>query len=326
MWQTLRTRVKEGVPLPRTIILSAKYGIIGPKKLIEPYNQVIDAERRDHFLQPAELDKLVAELQALLKGDPKIRDVQIAGGEHYRAVMRAVVQRVIAGGDLIEAGASVRETTGRGIGDHRAALNAYLTGFLGKPPAAPTGPAPDMQRTPAAERAAAIDSRALDEWEVVKEGPTDEEIEAAGRAVKPGMFMHMAYGFGVNHEVVAVVTHETHANDPRYAPAEEIFTQLHTRDPARGARAKLSYHGVFLRDGKLYETTPDWGFGTEEAGQNYQRVYVLDGPMDLSRKQTEEAPEPAEPAAPVRASRETIELRKRVVAVGKLIDCLKGKT
>lgn len=107
-----------------------------------------------------------------------------------------------------------------------------------------------------------------DNWETTEGDPTEAEIKAASDAVKPGMYVQTKYGYMAPQQVVNVV-HEKGEWD------DAASTQIQTKNLHRPRKnAPLSSHGVFLRDGKLYEDTPETDDIDDANG--YQRVYVLD--------------------------------------------------
>jgi hypothetical protein len=127
MWQTLNTHIGAKAK-PQMVILSAEHGFIDPDDKIDPYERLMDAKRADELLKDPQ--ELVDAVLDSIDPDVKIKDVQIVGGAEYRKVMKEVVSRLIASGQ-IASDASVNETTG-GIGEQRKQLGTYLKDLAGQ--------------------------------------------------------------------------------------------------------------------------------------------------------------------------------------------------
>lgn len=111
MYSSFRAHVK---PLysPAVIILSASYGFISPTKIISPYDLMMTGVRADEMI--ADLPNFMRDLS----WPDDIADVFLAGGKHYRRVMRAALS-------VVAPNAIVLECSG-GIGVQRSQLGRYL--------------------------------------------------------------------------------------------------------------------------------------------------------------------------------------------------------
>jgi|GEM_PF-4670401 len=137
LWNTYRKALGAQSP-PRLFILSAKHGFVRPDQVIEPYDQLMTAERADELVASIASGELPVGLLAAMP-----RDIQIVGGEHYRRVMRAAVAKAIEDGAIPE-DASVREFIG-GTGEMNRAIKQYVAGLPAdgdQAAAAPPAPRP----------------------------------------------------------------------------------------------------------------------------------------------------------------------------------------
>jgi hypothetical protein len=123
MYSTFRANVKRDAR-PHVVILSAQHGFIPGDEVIAPYEQRLTPERANEML---------AKLDAFIHGQipSGSRKVLLAGGQEYRRVMRAAVQRQLERGRLATS-VKVSETSG-GIGYQRQQLGAFLRGLLPGP-------------------------------------------------------------------------------------------------------------------------------------------------------------------------------------------------
>jgi hypothetical protein len=122
MYSTFRANVKREAR-PHVVILSALHGFIPGDQVIAPYEQRLTPERANEML-----DKLDDFMRGTIPAGS--RKVLLAGGEEYRRVMRAAVERQRARGEL--GGVKVTETSG-GIGYQRQQLGAFLRGLVPGP-------------------------------------------------------------------------------------------------------------------------------------------------------------------------------------------------
>ncbi len=116
MYSTFRAAVMPGAP-PQVVILSAKHGFLRPQDLVSPYDQ---------RMSPARAQEMLANLDKFLTLAPRsgVRQVLLAGGKPYRAVMRAALPRLIERTDF--SAVTVLETSG-GLGYQRQQLRAFLS-------------------------------------------------------------------------------------------------------------------------------------------------------------------------------------------------------
>ncbi|MBB1634957.1 hypothetical protein A9975_29380 [Cupriavidus sp. UME77] len=120
MYETFRAHVPADAQ-PQVIILSAQHGFIQPDAEIAPYDARMTADR-------AEI--MVSDLSTAMAGavwPDQVGPVFLAGGMHYRRVMRAAVERLAR---QVGAGSAptIMETSG-GIGMQRSQLGQYLDGL-----------------------------------------------------------------------------------------------------------------------------------------------------------------------------------------------------
>lgn len=120
MYETFRAHVRTDAQ-PQVIILSAQHGFIQPDAEIAPYDLRMTADRAQIML---------SDLTTAMAGaawPDQIGPVFLAGGMHYRRVMRTAVERWA---HKIGAGSAptIMETNG-GIGTQRSQLGRYLDGL-----------------------------------------------------------------------------------------------------------------------------------------------------------------------------------------------------
>jgi len=120
MFETFRAHVRADAQ-PQVIILSAQHGFIQPDAEIAPYDARMSADRAETLLSG------LSTAMAGASWPDQVGPVFLAGGMHYRRVMRAAVERwahkVGAG-----SAATIMETSG-GIGMQRSQLGQYLDGL-----------------------------------------------------------------------------------------------------------------------------------------------------------------------------------------------------
>ncbi|MDW3686159.1 hypothetical protein RA280_31350 [Cupriavidus sp. CV2] len=121
MYETFRAHVRADA-LPQVIILSAKHGFIQPDAEIVPYDLRMTSDRAQIML---------SDLSTAMAGaawPDQVGPVFLAGGMHYRRVMRAAVERWA---HKVGAGSAptIMETSG-GIGMQRSQLGQYLAGLI----------------------------------------------------------------------------------------------------------------------------------------------------------------------------------------------------
>ncbi|WP_241754831.1 DUF6884 domain-containing protein [Cupriavidus basilensis] len=125
MYETFRAHVRADAQ-PQVIILSARHGFIQPDAEIAPYDLRMTADRAQIMLSglPTAMAGAVWPYQ--------VGPVFLAGGMHYRRVMRAAVERWA---HRIGAGSAptIMETSG-GIGMQRSQLGQYLDGLTSQLP------------------------------------------------------------------------------------------------------------------------------------------------------------------------------------------------
>jgi predicted amidophosphoribosyltransferase len=131
--------------------------------------------------------------------------------------MRALVAEMVNQG-RVAPDASIRESTGRGIGDHRQQLGQYLDSF-------PAEAAPEPTLTPAQQAKA----------DLLKKGA---ELEAADRAQNPGIHTDLS---GTN--VTAVVDYYGEGRDVAHGIADDEDAQI---EVAAQAMAKFVKAGDIL--------------------------------------------------------------------------------
>lgn len=119
MYSTFRANVQEHAR-PHVVILSALHGFVPADRVIEPYEQRMNADRGEHMIQ---------DLENQLGGcwPAGINRVLLAGGSEYRHVMRAAIPTLISRGHVAQ-DATIEETAG-GIGYQRQQLSVFLRGL-----------------------------------------------------------------------------------------------------------------------------------------------------------------------------------------------------
>lgn len=117
MYQTYRAHVRAEAA-PHVVILSALHGFVTADDELAPYDLRMTAERADELLA-----HLRSRTMGRIAWPRDIGPVLLAGGAHYRRVMRAAIA-ALSDGFGIEP-ASVQETSG-GIGMQRAQLGRFL--------------------------------------------------------------------------------------------------------------------------------------------------------------------------------------------------------
>ncbi|WP_459575049.1 DUF6884 domain-containing protein [Cupriavidus sp. 8B] len=116
MYETFRAHVQADAQ-PDVIILSAQHGFIRPDAEIAPYDVRMTAERSA---------AMISDLPTAMAGaawPDQVGPVFLAGGAHYRRVMRAAVGRLANMGS--QRLPTIMETSG-GIGMQRSQLGRYL--------------------------------------------------------------------------------------------------------------------------------------------------------------------------------------------------------
>ncbi|MCY0853905.1 DUF6884 domain-containing protein [Cupriavidus sp. D39] len=122
MYETFRAHVRADAQ-PQVIILSAQHGFIQPDAEIAPYDARMTADRAETML---------SDLSTAMAGaawPDQVGLVFLAGGMHYRRVMRAAVERWAR---TVSAAPTIMETSG-GIGMQRSQLGQYLDGLTNEP-------------------------------------------------------------------------------------------------------------------------------------------------------------------------------------------------
>jgi hypothetical protein len=115
-YSTFRANV-EAHARPNVMILSALHGFVHPETVIDPYEQLMTADRAEAMLRDLP--------RYLCAGWPqRASNVLLVGGREYRRVMRAAVSHLSASG-RVTSDASIVETIG-GIGYQRSQLGGYL--------------------------------------------------------------------------------------------------------------------------------------------------------------------------------------------------------
>ena len=119
LWQSYRVAVAQLPSSPKTLVLSAEFGIIGVADPIPDYDRMLDEDRAAEIAaSPAQLDSLAAALDGAT-------DLYVTGGALYRATVGVMVRTLRDAGRL-PADLAVIATDGLGIGQQRAALHAWL--------------------------------------------------------------------------------------------------------------------------------------------------------------------------------------------------------
>ncbi|GAB7549568.1 DUF6884 domain-containing protein [Cupriavidus sp. 8B] len=120
MFETFRAHVRADAQ-PQVIILSAQHGFIQPDAEIAPYDARMTADRAETLLSG------LSTAMAGASWPDQVGPVFLAGGMHYRRVMRAAVERWAR---KVGAGSAptITETSG-GIGMQRSQLGQYLDGL-----------------------------------------------------------------------------------------------------------------------------------------------------------------------------------------------------
>lgn len=117
MWQSLRANAPEG-PLPHIVVLSALHGFISGSKIVEPY---------DKFMTPVRARELEFDLEQFIESVEWPEDatrILLAGGGHYRYLMRRMVGELIRAGKLA-GDLEISEVTG-GIGLQRSQIGKFV--------------------------------------------------------------------------------------------------------------------------------------------------------------------------------------------------------
>lgn len=122
MWQTLRAHMPD--QKPAVIVLSALHGFFPADRVIFPYEKRMTPARALGMIESPGIF-----------GGPEwpagVRSILLAGGQHYRLVMRAEIRRRILMREL-PGDVDVYETDGKGIGYQRAQLAEYLRAIGGR--------------------------------------------------------------------------------------------------------------------------------------------------------------------------------------------------
>lgn len=228
-YQTYRKQVQPGAE-PHMMILSAKHGFVGPKQILEPYDQKMTPQ------QAEELAKSIKNSLTKVEWPEGIEEVMLVGGKHYQRVMNAALDELKAQGKL-SSDVSVRSTRGE-IGEQRSQLGQYLREMADKPPEFSRG----------GEVTDFIVSNYKDGGEIegdkeVPQGPittplrtrtrrpaTQEENEALSRAVLQG-FANLPYNVaGIPGDIANLLASPT-GKQPFYGSesAKALATQLGIR-------------------------------------------------------------------------------------------------
>lgn len=118
MWQSLRANSKPD-RTPHVVVLSALYGFVEGSTVIEPY---------DRKLSEGRARELYYDLDQFVKGVRWPKDatrILIAGGGHYRHLMRAMVGALIGDGKLARENLQISEVSG-GIGMQRSQVGQFV--------------------------------------------------------------------------------------------------------------------------------------------------------------------------------------------------------
>ncbi|CAN7365432.1 DUF6884 domain-containing protein [Variovorax sp. LjRoot178] len=117
MWQSLRANAPDG-QLPHIVVLSAMHGFIPGSKVVEPY---------DKFMTPVRARELEFDLEQFIESVEWPEDatrILLAGGGHYRYLMRRMVGELIRAGKLA-GDLEISEVTG-GIGLQRSQVGRFV--------------------------------------------------------------------------------------------------------------------------------------------------------------------------------------------------------
>jgi hypothetical protein len=143
LWQTYRAIAASAETMPRTVVLSAEFGVIEPSARIPYYDRLLDEDRAAELASdPIQLDRMAT----LLDG---ATEVYVIGGAVYRATVTAMVKLLRQSGRLPHTMA-LTGPEGLGIGQQRAALAAWLA--LEPPQCPATSPFTAGQRIEAQRR------------------------------------------------------------------------------------------------------------------------------------------------------------------------------
>ncbi|TWA81558.1 hypothetical protein FBY14_12450 [Azospirillum brasilense] len=119
LWLSYRAAVAEIGAAPRTLVLSAEFGLIDADTPIPHYERRLDDDRAvDIAADPAQLDRLAAAIGAAT-------EVYVTGGALYRATVTAMVKALRITG-RVPPDLALIAPDGLGIGEQRAALRAWL--------------------------------------------------------------------------------------------------------------------------------------------------------------------------------------------------------
>ena len=119
LWQSYRAAVAQLPSRPKTLVLSAEFGIIGVAAPIPHYDRLLDEDRAAEIAaSPAQLDSLAAALDGAT-------ELYVTGGALYRATVGVMV-RTLRDAGRVPADLAVIAPDGLGIGQQRAALHAWL--------------------------------------------------------------------------------------------------------------------------------------------------------------------------------------------------------
>jgi len=129
MWQTLRAH-SDARNMPHLVVLSARHGFLDAHRVIEPYEQLMTAERSGELLGQA----VNGQFLDALAWPEDVDCVLLAGGALYRQVMHAMVECLVRAGRL-PSGVAVAQVRG-GIGEQRSQLGQFLadpSGLVARP-------------------------------------------------------------------------------------------------------------------------------------------------------------------------------------------------
>lgn len=117
MWQSLRANLPDGQP-PHVVVLSGLHGFISGSRVVEPY---------DKLMTPVRARELEYDLEQFVESvewpEDAIR-ILLAGGGHYRYLMRRMVGELIRAGKLA-GDLEISEVTG-GIGLQRSQIGKFV--------------------------------------------------------------------------------------------------------------------------------------------------------------------------------------------------------
>ena len=116
MWQSLRANAPAG-QMPHLVILSAKYGFLSGSTVIEPYNNLLSESRS------RELEYDLEQYMKTVDWPKDATRILLAGGGHYRYLMRRMVGALISVGKL-SSQLQISEVSGP-IGIQRSQLGRF---------------------------------------------------------------------------------------------------------------------------------------------------------------------------------------------------------